>query len=117
LSFYSDIAATALAVLQEFGAPGVLVKRAAGTHNAATGRVTQTPTRYDITLVVGKDFETSSAAVVKRRQEMIIGITPGVPTIDNEDVIVFGGRNYKVVDPGLVSPAGEPVVYVAKVES
>lgn len=117
MTLYDDLALTAGALLAQFGQSATLNKRAQGAYDAATRTVTQAPTQYQITVVVGEQIEkrTPETATVQELRELLIRADNLEVTIDSNDTITVGAKTYKVIDPGPVSPAGVVVVYNATV--
>lgn len=115
MSLYTELAATARQILEEFGMAATLYKRTAGAYNASTGRVTQVETSYPITVALMDQPEATLAnsAVVQKQRKCFIAADGLTVSIDNEDVIGIGSKKYKVVDPGAIAPAGVVVVYDA----
>lgn len=122
MGFYEDMAAIALDILREFGAVATVTKRANAAYNSTSGKANRAaPSTFDVMLAFKAQPESrnDNAASAKFRYEAIISgldTTGAVAVIDAEDGIAFAGRNYKVVNPGPISPAGVVAAYDAVLE-
>lgn len=116
---YAGIAAEVLAILQEFGRAGTLVKRAGSAYNTSTRIISQTPTNYAITVAVLDQPEATkeNSAVVHKQRKAFIAASGLAVAIDSEDHVLVGSERFKVVVPGPINPGGTTVVYDAVLEA
>ena len=113
MSFYGDLAQTALELLQEFGAAATLKRQSAGSYDPSTGADTVSETSL-----------TTTAAVFAYDQKYIDGtlILQGDQRayLSNEqeprqgDLLAWNGTDYRVIAVKPLSPAGTVVLYEAQ---
>lgn len=121
MSFYTDLAIDADALLAEFGAEMTLTKTSTGAYNVATGSAAVTSTNY--TAVAAKfDYEAKDIDGTKikhgdQRVYMSALQTNGqaMPEPTTDDRISVGGRSFAVVASRPISPAGTVVLHDVQV--
>lgn len=109
MSFYAEIAATALEVLQEFGQSVTFTRTTDGAYTPGTAPA-QTETTYTATLVVDnyKAQEIDGETVQTGDLKAVVSSTTA-PVIGDKAPI--NGDTYRVQNVMPISPAGEVVVY------
>ncbi len=100
MTFYSDLAASALALLEEYGQTVTLSRTVRGAYDPATGApAAGTTTTY-----------TGTAAVFDYDQVAYLA-TDGVVLPLSGDTMTAGGVVYTVIRATQVNPAGTAVLY------
>lgn len=120
---YTEVAALADELLQEFGQAVTITTRAAGAYDPATGAASVTETTqagtgalFDIIALRGGEQNADGSAVLTTDKQLLLSpyttggaaITP--PVADSTRVLV-DGDTYTVKVVREVSPAGTPVMY------
>lgn len=115
MSFYSDMAATALELLAEFGT-SITLKRSTGSSiDPTTGATTAGTDTSVITTGMLKKYPDSmidGTRIQSGDKELILS-SEQVPTTTDKPLI--DGENWTVVKIDTVSPAGIPLVYFCQV--
>jgi hypothetical protein len=119
MTFYSELAATALELLAEFGVSGVLRRASAGTFDANAGTVTgSSDTDYTITATLFdyslKDSGASLAdgTVIQAGDKQIYAAASGLDVTPlTTDTLIINSITYKIVNVKSVAPSGVAVIY------
>ena len=109
---------TLRAMIQEHGVVSTLVKRAAGSYNATTGKVTQTETNYSVRCYTfNYSPEILSQRVVSDTDSralldptMTNGTTLPDPQVD--DAIIVQGRTLKIIKVDAIRSAGKVMCWL-----
>jgi hypothetical protein len=119
MSFYSEMATTALELLAEFGVAGVLRRASAGTFDANAGTVTgSSNTDYAITAALfdyslkesGASLE--DGTVIKAGDKQIYVAASGLavtPVIT--DLLIINSITYRMANVKVTAPSGVAVLY------
>ena len=89
-------------LIYEHGTTVTLRKRANGTYNVTTGKLTQTPTDYQVKVYFfNNDPSVGEFAIVSKAERRAVvsdKLTDGTdtPEIDSTDEIIFGGKTTEV---------------------
>jgi hypothetical protein len=115
MSFYADIAATALELLDEFGVTVILKREAGGSVNPITGQefagVDASVTTTGI-IKSYKDEAVDGTRVLSSDRELVLS-NEEAPSLS--DRILINNQNWSVVNINTLSPAGVPIVYFCQV--
>lgn len=119
MTFYSELATTALELLAEFGVSGVLRRPSAGTFDPAAGTVTgSTNTDYTITAALFDYGLKESGAtladgtVIKAGDKQIYVAASGLavaPAIT--DTLIINSVTYRIANVKIIAPSGIAVLY------
>jgi len=115
MSFYSDIAATALSLLQKFGQTITLVRVTGASVDPVTGAaVAGTDASVTTTGVLGKfpDKLIDGTRILASDRRLILS-NEQTPVMS--DLVTVNGYNWTIIDIETVSPAGTDVIYICQV--
>ena len=115
MTFYANMAATALRLLDKFGRPVVLTRTTGESIDPVTGRTTP-----------GTDASVTTTGLLKPYPDRMIDGTRILDSdreliLSNERVPVpsdkptIGGENWSIVNIKTISPAGTDVIYFCQV--
>lgn len=113
MSFYTDIRATADALLLSKGAVVTFTQAVVSAYDPATGTATPTLTDYPLTAVVfdypdeqvnGSDIMTGDKRVLASAQNLAALPTPS-------DYITISGERHSIINIKRLAPAGVAVLY------
>jgi hypothetical protein len=116
VSFYSDLAADANALIVEFGAAASLTRVTPGVYDPATGTTTPTTQAFPCKLVVfpiEDKFKDGSLILVGDEQAFVSAVGLGDPIAG--DTFPWRGSTYTVVKGEILAPAGAAVLYTLQV--
>lgn len=113
MSFYSNLATTAVSLLTKFGQNVTLRKTNAGAYDASAGSVASTPTDstlkgalFDFPLGT-REFE--GTLVEKNDKYLLLAANGAIPSVD--DAVIVGGVQFTIIAVKTLSPAGTTVLY------
>jgi hypothetical protein len=113
MSLYSRLAATATALLTKYGAPAVLERPVAGEYDTTAGEVDDNGTQLYNTRAARSYFEHSQVngtSILAGDAKFIVD--PTIATAPKpDDVLVFDGERYKVVNCKPEKPASVVLYY------
>ena len=113
---YDDMAAVAVELLTEFGAPVTLPRTTAGTYDPVTGVTTEGSDNTATTTGLLKPYPESliDGTRIKSGDRMLVLVPTVEPTLD--DSPVMGGETLgNIVSIVSSNPAGTPVCYFCQV--
>ena len=111
---YSKTAATALSLLQRFGAAATVHRTGSATYDPATGTMTPTVTDHATTAAVFSYAQKYIDGTLIKDGDQQAYCAPGV-AVKQGDSMTWHGKRYTVVSVKPVSPAGVPVLYEAQI--
>lgn len=116
---YSSAAATAVRLLQQYGAPTTLTKKANTVASAAAGTVTKVETPYTVIAAVlpysgARDEKFSDALIWGKLATVLVAANGARPAV-GDDIAVDGGPA-SVIGVTPIAPAGVPVLYTCSVQ-
>jgi hypothetical protein len=116
MSFYDDIAATAVELLAEFGAPVTLTSVATGSYDPATGQGATTPTNYPAT-GVKLDYEQREIDGTNIRSgDQRVYLAPDLAvTPKTGDRLTVGASVFQIIASRPLSPATTTVLHDVQV--
>lgn len=111
---YSKTAATALSLLQRFGAAATVHRVTEATYDPATGTMTPTETIHATTAAVFAYAQKYIDGTLIKEGDQQAYCAPGVE-VKQGDGMTWQGKRYTVVSVKPVSPAGVPVLYEVQI--
>lgn len=112
MSFYSALAADALALLEEFGQAVTLTRRTAGAYNPGSGAATVTETAQSGTgAVFDYDARRIDGTQVLFGDKQLILAAVGITAPQVGDEVTVGGVEYAITAIKPLAPAGTVVIY------
>lgn len=111
---YSGLIARADALIEKFGASGVLSKRSLSGSGYNPTVATSTYAVQVVRLAHRKAPKDSSSTKMTRSEVYISAASGIVPEI--EDGLTFAGTEYEIREVEIISPSGVNVVYKAVIE-
>lgn len=115
MSFYDDMAATALELLNEFGQSVTLTRRTGNSIDPITGTVTAGTDASVITTGLIKPYPDSlvdNTRILSGDKEIVLS-NQYVPTMTDKPRI--NGEDWIIVNIKTINPAGTPVCYFVQV--
>lgn len=119
---YAKSQATALKLLTKFGTDCTVTKQTAGGYNPATGSSTITSTNYTVKGVllnynsVERSENLSAGTLVEESDKKVI-LQQFASVPDLNDLIVFDGVTYRIVNVKTLSPAGIDIIHECRVRT
>lgn len=119
MSFYTDLRATAAALLTDKGQSMTLTKRTSGTYDPATGAATVTEATYSVT---GAVFDFPAAVIdgtliQQGDKKVLISVLGLSVEPDADDSLTIGGTAHQIVQVKKLSPAGTTVLWTLQVRT
>lgn len=116
MTFYSDLAASALALLEEYGQSVTLSRTVRGAYSTSTGApATGTTTTYTGTAAMFEYVQRDEAnSDVRAGDQMAYIATDGMVLPRTGDTVTVGGTTYSVITGQQINPAGTAVLYQAQ---
>jgi hypothetical protein len=119
VSFYTDLRATAAALLTDKGQSMTLTKRTSGTYDPATGAATVTEATYSVT---GAVFDFPAAVIdgtlIQQGDKKVLVSALGLSVEpDVDDSLTIGGTAHQIVQVKKLSPAGTTVLWTLQVRT
>lgn len=116
MSFYENIAATALRLISEKGRNVTYRAFTTGNYNPATGSVsgdstTDTTVKMVVTRVVTQNIDNSTL----QRGDRLLLIAAGVVVPNEKDRIVDGSDTFQIISVEEIKPADTAIVYKLQV--
>lgn len=111
---YSKTAATALSLLQRFGAAATVHRTGTATYDPATGTMSPAETDHATTAAVFAYQQKYIDGTLIKEGDQQAYCAPGVE-VKQGDAMTWQGKRYTVVSVKPVSPAGVPVLYEAQI--
>lgn len=116
MTLYSDLAATAVELLAEFGAPVTLVRVTPGAYDPETGTSTQTTTSHAGTGVKLDYQQDEIDGTLIRRGDQRVYMAPDLAvTPRTGDTLTIGGESWQVIESRPLAPAGAVVLHDVQV--
>jgi hypothetical protein len=117
-TFYDDMAATAVELLTEFGAPVVLPRVTGGSYDPVTGETTPGSDDSQTTIGLIKPYPDNliDGTRIRSTDKMLV-ITAAVEPLMSDTPQMSGNTLGNVVGIKTVSPAGTPVCYFVQVRA
>ena len=113
MSFYGDLAQTALELLQEFGAAATLKRQSAGSYDPSTGADAVSETSLSTTAAVfAYDQKYIDGTLILQGDQRAYLSNEQEP--QQGDLLAWGGADWRVVAVKPLSPAGTVVLYEAQ---
>lgn len=112
MSFYSELATDADALLTEFGQSVTVRRQSAGAYNPDTGASSITTT--DVIghgAVFDRNAKDIDGAMIQHGDKQLLLSASGMAKPSTADTVIIGGESWRVIDPQEISPAGIPVLY------
>lgn len=112
-ALYTRLAATAARLLQSYGADAVLRRTVQGQYDPATATSTDTVTNTTVRAAVFDytNDEIDGTLILRTDKKAVISGSEPLPV----DVLIWQGAQHRVVSATTISPAGQPVLYIAQV--
>jgi hypothetical protein len=119
VGFYTDLRATAAALLTDKGQSMTLTKRTSGTYDPATGAATVTEATYSVT---GAVFDFPAAVIdgtlIQQGDKKVLVSALGLSVEpDVDDSLTIGGTAHQIVQVKKLSPAGTTVLWTLQVRT
>ncbi|AKJ28837.1 hypothetical protein [Caldimonas brevitalea] len=116
MSFYTEMAQTAQALLQEFGAAATISRQTPGEYDPAAGAPSVVDTSQNVAAAVfpyGDRFIDGTLILAGDQQAFVgaVGATEPQPG----DTFLWAGTAYKVIKAKILGPAGSAVLYELQV--
>ena len=115
MSFYDDMASTALELLREFGQPVTLTRRIGNSIDPITGTVTAGTDASVVTTGLLKPYPDSlvdDSRVMQGDKELVLS-NQYIPTMTDKPRI--NGEDWTIVNIKTINPSGTPVCYFVQV--
>lgn len=116
MSFYTDMAATANALLAGKGAPIRFTRAAAGAYDPTTGAAAVTLTDYTVTgAVFGFPDQNVNGTNILTGDKRILISAQGLTVVpQTNDFLLIEGVKHSIVNIKTLAPSGVPVLYTAQ---
>lgn len=116
MTLYDRLAATALRLLQAYGASATLKASTAGTYDPATGSASVTVVSTAVSAAVF-DYPAKlvDGTLIKTGDKKALIAASGAPAVGH--ALTWQGKDYQIVSLKTVSPAGQPVIYEAQIRT
>ena len=123
MTFYSNLAATAQRLVNQFGGPVTLRRPDAGTYDPVTGEGTAgAPTDYPLKGLlldyksIGSGMKYAEGTEIRADDKRLLLAAEGLAiTPEPTDRAIVGAVSYQVVNIKKINPAGTPVLYELQV--
>jgi hypothetical protein len=116
VSFYTDMAATANALIVEFGASASLARETPGAYDPATGTSTPTETVQPVRCCVfDYDRQAIDGTLILQGDKQVYMSAVGVTPPAAGDILTWQGAAYTVIAVKPLAPAGVDTLHTLQV--
>ena len=115
MSFYGDMAATALTLLEEFGQAVTLIRKTGGKISPVLGETIPQVEGSVLTTGIIKRYKDSmidGVRILSGDRELVLS-NEQIPV--QSDRVTIGTENWSIINIDTIKPAGTPIVYFCQV--